>query len=44
MSRRNPFEEIERMFERMNRQFGELSQGEGSHLPTPAGGDRKSVV
>jgi HSP20 family protein len=38
MSRRNPFEEIERMFERMNRQFGELSQGEGSQLPTPAGG------
>ena len=26
------------MFERMNRQFGELSQGEGSQLPTPAGG------
>jgi HSP20 family protein len=38
MSRRNPFEEIERMFERMNRQFGELSQGEGGQLPTTTGG------
>ena len=36
MSRRNPFEEIERMFERMNRQFSELS--EGSQLPAPTGG------
>jgi len=36
MSRRNPFDEIERMFERMNRQFSEL--GEGSQLPTMAGG------
>lgn len=33
MSRRNPFEEIERMFERMNRQFSELS--EGDQLPAP---------
>ena len=36
MSRRNPFDEIERMFERMNRQFSEL--GEGSQLPAMAGG------
>lgn len=36
MSRRNPFDEIERMFERMNRQFSELS--EGSQLPAVAGG------
>ena len=36
MSRRNPFDEIERMFERMNRQFSELS--EGSQLPQVASG------
>ncbi|PSP64924.1 heat-shock protein Hsp20 [Halobacteriales archaeon QH_8_64_26] len=36
MSRRNPFDEIERMFERMNRQFNELS--EGSQLPATTGG------
>ena len=36
MSRRNPFDEIERMFERMNRQFSELS--EGSQLPATTGG------
>jgi HSP20 family protein len=36
MSRRNPFDEIERMFERMNRQLGELS--EGSRMPAPTGG------
>ena len=30
MSRRNPFEEIEQMFERMNQQFGQLNE-----MPVP---------
>jgi HSP20 family protein len=37
MSRINPFDEIERMFERMNRQFNELSEG-GAQLPATTGG------
>jgi HSP20 family protein len=35
MSRRNPFDEIERMFERMNQQFSDLN--ERGQLPTTGG-------
>ncbi|PSQ23340.1 heat-shock protein Hsp20 [Halobacteriales archaeon QS_8_65_32] len=44
MSRRNPFDEIERMFERMNRQLGELSEGSGMPAPTGGGGSGPQTV